>query len=331
MTDFPTLAEIQAARSAIAGRARRTPLVPAPWLAEQAGVPLFLKLETLQPTGSFKIRGAVNALSRLAPEQSRKGVVCASTGNHGRAVAWAARAAGVHATVCLPEGVPEIKLRAVEALGAEVRRTGSSQEDAQREVERLTAGEARIEVPPFDHPHVIAGQGTLGLEILEALPETANVVLPLSGGGLCGGVALALSEMPVRVFGVGIERGAAMAASMSAGRPVPVEELPTLADALAGGIGEDNRFTLALCREWVEDVVLVSEEEVCRAMQSLFRERAIIAEGAGAVGVAALLAGKLKIAGPTVVVVTGRNLDPLRFAAVVRNRPVPLGEGFVRG
>ncbi|MEM6421073.1 MAG: pyridoxal-phosphate dependent enzyme, partial [Pseudomonadota bacterium] len=223
---MPGLEDVRDAATRIAGHALRTPLIPSE-LAAELGQPVLLKLETLQPSGSFKLRGALNAVSRLAPEV--RVVACASTGNHGRALAWAARATGRRAIVCLSALVPEVKVRAVHALGAEVHRIGRSQDDAQEEVDRLVASGGAVEIPPFDHPDVITGQGTIALEILEEQPAVETLLVPLSGGGLIAGMALAAKALKpsIRVIGLSMERGAAMASSLAAGRPVQVEEAPS--------------------------------------------------------------------------------------------------------
>ena len=318
MTDV-TLQSIYAARRAIQGVACRPPLVPAYALGGD-GLDLRLKLETAQPTGAFKLRGAANAAARLSPEALRRGVVCASTGNHGRAVAFAARRLGGRAVVCMSRLVPENKLAAIRALGAETRIIGESQDEAQVEVARLVAEEGLSEIPPFDHPDVIAGQGTIGLELLEDFPDLDTVVVPLSGGGLIAGIARAVkSAAPgVRVVGVSMARGAAMQASLAAGRPVDVREEPTLADSLGGGIGLDNRLTFRMVRELVDDVVLLSEAEIAAAMRRLFLEEGWVAEGGGAVGVALLQDRHRAMLGRRVaLVVSGRGIDMGLFRRVI--------------
>ncbi|WP_046868929.1 hydroxyectoine utilization dehydratase EutB [Microvirga massiliensis] len=313
------LADIVQARSRIADRVRRTPLVPSPSLAIRCGTPVFLKLESHQTTGSFKLRGATNALLSLSDEARLRGLVTASTGNHGRALAYAAREAGVRAVVCMSSLVPDNKVEAVRALGAEVRIVGHSQDDAQEEVDRLVSEQGLTAIPPFDHEAVIAGQGTAGLEIVEDSPQAELILVPLSGGGLAAGVAAAVKgRIPhARVVGVSMERGAAMQASLLAGKPVLVEELETLADSLGGGIGLDNRHTFAMCRDLLDDVVLLSESEIAEGIRHAFMVEGEIVEGAGAVGIAALLAGKVAPKGPVVVLVSGRNIDEVRHRTIV--------------
>ncbi|MBM3519097.1 MAG: hydroxyectoine utilization dehydratase EutB [Alphaproteobacteria bacterium] len=321
-----TLQDIYAARSRIAGLARRTPLVPSPSLAGRLGGEVRLKLETLQDIGAFKIRGAANRILDLSPAERGRGVVTVSTGNHGRAVASAARAAGVRAVVCLSRLVPAFKVAAIEGLGAEVRVVGDSQDEAEVEAVRLVDAEDMVYVNPYDDRHVIAGQGTIGLELLEDYPALETAIVPLSGGGLIGGIALALKAAAprVRVIGVSMERGAAMIESLRAGRPIQVPELPTLADSLGGGIGLDNRHTFALVRDLVDATVQVSEAEIAEAMRHAYREERLIVEGGGAVGIAAVLAGRIAGVGRTGIVLSGRNLDMDLFTRIVTGDPSAL-------
>ncbi len=300
MTLFPTLADVLAAKNAIRGIAIETPLIPSTALSAKAGAEVLLKLETMQPVGAFKIRGAANAMANLSPEARKRGVACCSTGNHGRGVAYAAKHHGVRAIVCLSKLVPHVKVDAIKALGAEVRRIGESQDEAQLEVDRLVASEGMTDLHPFDHPDVIAGQGTIGLEILSARPDIETIVVPLSGGGLFAGIALAAKAIKpaIRMIGVSMDRGAAMIESLQAGKPVDVIELPTLADSLGGGIGLANRWTFELCKRLADQTVMLSEEEIYRGMRALFMEDRLVTEGGGSVGAAALVAGKLVTARP---------------------------------
>lgn len=314
-----TLAEVEAASARIRGHVARTPLVVSPALTRRCGQPIHLKLETRQPVGAFKLRGAVNALLALDTDARRRGLVTASTGNHGRAVAYAAREAGIPAVVCMSALVPSNKVDAVRALGAEVVIVGRSQDDAQAEVERLVAERGLTPIPPFDHADVIAGQGTIGLELIADLPELALVLVPLSGGGLAGGIAVAVKALrpSVRIVGISMERGAAMAASIAAGHPVDIEEEDTLADSLGGGIGLANRFTFALCRDLLDDIVLLTEDEIAAGIRHADREESEVVEGAGAVGIAALLCGKVQPQGPTAIVISGGNIDAAAHRRIV--------------
>jgi threonine dehydratase len=313
------LTEIDAARDRLAGHVVRTPLVPSPSLSRLCGQPVHLKLETRQTTGSFKLRGATNAVLSLDAAALRRGLVTASTGNHGRALAHAAREAGARAIVCMSALVPDHKVAAVRSQGAEIRIIGHSQDDAQAEVDRLVREEGLTEIPPFDALAVIAGQGTVGLEIIEDLPDVELVLVPLSGGGLAAGVAAAVKgrSAEARVVGVSMTRGAAMHASLAAGRPVHVDELETLADSLGGGIGADNRHTLRLCAALLDDAILLSEDEIAAGIRHAAQVEHETVEGGGAVGIAALLAGRVAARGPVAVILSGCNIDPALHRRIV--------------
>jgi threonine dehydratase len=317
--DTVTFQHILVARDRIVGKIAATPVVVSTSLSERLGVPVYLKLEHRQTTGSFKLRGASNAIAWLDAEDRKRGVVAASTGNHGRALSFAARLEGMRAVICMSKLVPSNKVEEIRRLGAEIRIVGNSQDDAQVEVERLVAEEGLVMVPPFDHPAVIAGQGTLGLEIVSAVADVETVLVPLSGGGLAAGIAAAVkgTRPDIKVIGISMQRGAAMKASLDAGRPVQVEEMPTLADSLGGGIGLDNRLTFSMCRDLLDDVVLLSEAEIAAGITHAYSEEREIVEGAGAVGIAALLAGKIKSRGPVVLVLSGRNIDMVRHRDIV--------------
>jgi len=326
----PVLADVHAAAQVIAGIADATPLVPSPHMNDVAGQEFLLKLENMQPIGAFKLRGALNAVAGV---QEASGVTCCSTGNHGRGVAYAARAQGIRAVICMSELVPQAKVDGIRALGAEVRIAGRSQDDAQAEAERLVAEEGLMEISPFDDPKVIAGQGTIGLEIMAARPDIEVLLVPLSGGGLAAGVAMAAKAIKpdIRIVGISMDRGAAMYESLHAGHPVEVEEVPSLADSLGGGIGMQNRLSFPMCRDLLDEVVLVTEEEIYRAMQVLYYEDRIVAEGACVVGLAAVLSGKLRVSGPTATIVTGRNLDMEMFTRVITGQDVILGDKVIEG
>jgi threonine dehydratase len=321
-----TLQDIYRARRTIAPHVRRTPLVPSAALSERTGASVFLKLENLQETGAFKLRGATNRLAVLTGEERARGVVTMSTGNHGRAVAFAATRLNVRATVCMSSLVPANKVAAIRDSGAEVRIIGRSQDEAGREAERLVREEGMILVPPFDDPFIIAGQGTIGLELLEDQPDLDTVLVPLSGGGLIAGIAVALKAAApgVRIVGISMKRGPAMHDSLKAGRPIAVEEGASLADSLGGGIGLDNRYTFRLVRDLVDDAILVDEDAIGRAMAHAYWQERQIIEGAAAVGIAALLTGRVEApAGGTVAcILSGANVAMDSFTDIVaRHRP----------
>ena len=332
MENALTVRDIIAARKKIANTITTTPLVPSSFLCARAGTDFLLKLELVQPIGAFKLRGATNAIHSLTGEV--KGVTCCSTGNHGRGVAYAAKSRGISAVICMSKLVPQTKIDGIKALGAKVYIVGDNQDEAQLESQRLVRDERLTEVPPFDDPFVIAGQGTIGLELIEQNPDIATVLVPVSGGGLAGGIALAMKQLnpAVRIIGISMDRGAAMYASIQAGKPVEVGEYPSLADSLGGGIGIDNKLSFALCRDYLDDIVLVTEEEIYRAMQTLFYEDRIVCEGASAVGVAALLADKLgKLKGPIASIITGRNVDMGVYTAIINGADVTLGDRTISG
>ena len=324
------LADVEAAAQVIAGQADATPLVPS-MLGPRLGGDLWLKLEICQPMGAFKLRGALNALAHLPDEAA--GVTCCSTGNHGRAVAYGAKLRQIRAVICMSELVPQAKVDGIRALGAEVRIKGRSQDEAQLEATRLVQDEGLIDIPPFDDPHVIAGQGTIAREMLRARPDLDTLLIPLSGGGLAAGMAVAARALnpDIRLIGISMDRGAAMAASIKAGHPVAAREVASLADSLGGGIGLENKHSFALCRDLLDTVVLVSEDEIYEAMQALYYEDRLIAEGACAVGIAALMAGKIAPSAQMGTVLTGRNLDMEQFTRVITGQDVRLDELTVKG
>ncbi len=326
-----TLADIHAAAKVIGGVADATPLVPSPFMSARTGTDFLLKLENMQPIGAFKLRGAMNAVAALPADAP--GVTCVSTGNHGRGVAYAAAQRGMRAIICMSELVPQAKVDGIKALGAEVRTIGKSQDEAQFETDRLVGEEGFVEISPFDDPYVIAGQGTIGLEIMASRPDIETLLIPLSGGGLAAGIARAAKAIrpEVKVIGISMDRGAAMHASMQAGRPVEVPEFASLADSLGGGIGMQNRLSLAMCRELLDEVVLVTEEEIYHAMQALYYEDRIVAEGGSVVGLAAVLSGRVSPRGPVATTITGRNLDMSVFTKVVTGQDVQLGDVTVMG
>ena len=305
------------ARSAVEGLAQVTPLLEAAELSKRMGRQVLLKLESLQVTGSFKVRGAANRLAAIGPEQRRAGVVVCSSGNHGRAVAWVAERLGIPATVCVPDWVDPVKLAGIRAARAEAILAGATFDESERRALELARASGRVYVSAYDDPWVIAGQGTLALEVLDALPEPpAAILAPLSGGGLIAGIAAALrwrlGEKAPPAVAVTAERAGVMLASLRAGHPVELPEEDTVAGALSGGIGPDNRYSFALVRDLVAEHVVASEEDVRGAMAYAFRELRLVVEGGGATALAALLAGRWRVPptghGPVVVVVSGGNV-----------------------
>ena len=310
MAPHPIVEDVRAAAARITDIVAETPLRRSEWLSEETGRDVLLKLESEQVTGSFKARGAANTLLQLSEAERERGVVAVSSGNHGRAVAHVADRLGIRAMICLSSRVPSVKREAIEALGARVVVAGPDQDDADAAARRMVDEEGLVLVHPFDDPRVIAGQGTVALEILEQAPETAAAVVPLSGGGLAAGIALVMAEAGVPVIGASQERGPAMVESIAAGRIVPVVEEDTLADALAGGLGPANEHSFHLCRTLLAGTALVTESQIGAAMAGLARREGLTVEGGGAVGVAALRAGMVDVPGPVAVVVSGGNVAP---------------------
>ena len=288
-----------------------TPVVQSQALSKAVGESIYLKLENQQITGSFKIRGAINAISNLSPAQKKAGVVALSTGNHGRGLAFAANLMKIRCIICMSKVVPSNKIEGIKALGAEVRLIGANQDEAQLEADRLSIEEGMTYVSPFDNIDVIAGQGTLGLEIYRQIPELNFAFVPLSGGGLICGVAKALKGLNrnLKVIGVSMDRGAAMYESQKAGKPIFVKEEESLADALTGGIGLDNKYTFQLTKQLVDEIVVVSEKEIADGIHHAYWRESQIVEGAGAVAIASLLNKKFKPNGPSVALMCGRNIN----------------------
>ena len=323
----PILAEVFLAKKRIRPIIYRTPLVPSSRLAEPLGTNVFLKLESLQVTGSFKILGAANKLSVLDEKERQRGVITVSSGNHGRAVAYVAKEFGVQAVICVSEAVPDNKIQAIRELGAEIVVAGKTYDEANEFALQLKDERRLTMVHPFDDADIIAGQGTIGLELMDDLPEIDTVIVPLSGGGLLSGVALALKSIKpsIHTVGVTMDQGAAMVESLKAGHIVEVQEQPTLADALAGGLGEKNLYTFNLIQKYVDETVLVSESEIASAMVFALDKHHLVVEGGGAVGIAALMHKKVKKVGEnTVIVISGSGVD---LAVLLR---VAQGGGKVR-
>ena len=303
-------AEIEAARGRIAGLAVRTPLPQSPELSRRAGVPVLLKPELVQPSGSFKLRGAANRMTKALADGPVPGFVTFSTGNHARAVAWVGTRLDVPTTVCVSRRVPADKVLALRRLGATVRVEGASQDEAGEIARGLERERGLVMVHPFDDPAVIAGQGTIGSELLEDSDDLEAVLVPLSGGGLIGGIAAAVkSRRPdVRVIGLSPVEGAAMVQSVRAGHPIDVEEADTLADSLNGGIGLENAHTFALVRDRVDELVLVEEPEIARGVLAALKWERYLIEGAAAIGLAAVMSGRVELRGPTALILTGRQI-----------------------
>jgi len=305
------LESIKAAHARIGGIIYPLRITESPSLSEQFSSEILLAHEYLQITGAFKLRGALNAMLQLDPEANKAGVTAVSTGNHGKALAFAANYVGLPCTICMSELVPHNKVNAIRSLGAEVKIVGKSQDEAEIEANRLVREEGYTMIPPFEHPHVIEGQGTLGLEMLEQIPDVDTILVQLSGGGLISGIATAIKSMKpeVKIIGISMQLGCAMIESQKAGKPVEVVELPTLADSLGGGIGLDNRWTFNIVRDLVDELILLSEEEIAEGIRHAYFNEQIVLEGGGSVGIGALLAGKVHPGRKTIVLLSGKNID----------------------
>ena len=307
--DLVTLAEIRSAAGTIRGVAVRTPLLPCPWADPDR--PLWLKPENLQPIGAFKIRGAYHAIASLPEAVREHGVVCYSSGNHAQAVAYAARAFGAPAVIVIEDTAPVIKVTATEALGAEVVQVPLP--DRESAAEALAAERGLALIPPFDHPAVIAGQGTIGLEIVADLPDVDLVLVPISGGGLISGIAAAVKALRPAAAVIGVEPalGADARESLAAGeliRWAPADRARTVADGLRA---EPSELTFAHLRKLVDDIVTVTEDEILAAVTIIARKARLIAEPSGAVATAAYLSRAADLpAGRTVAILSGGNIDP---------------------
>jgi threonine dehydratase len=313
---LPDLGSIREAAAGLVGVALRTPLVESAVLSRLAGVPVFLKCEQLQPIGAFKIRGAYTAIRRLPTAARQRGVVTHSSGNHGIAVGWAARRLGVSAVVVVPDDAPAVKLDAIRGTGAQV---VLIPDRSLREptVERLVQERGLAPIPPFDHPDVMAGQATVGLEILEQLPGVTEILSAVSGGGLLGGIASAVRALaaPIRVVGVEPAGAAKLTAALAAGRPTRIEQPRSMADGLLShSIGQLNWQAIAPV---VREAVTVGEDDLAAAVRFLFRGQGLRVEPSGAAPTAAVLAGRVSLAGPAVLVVSGGNVDSEPFQRLI--------------
>lgn len=318
------LEEVRRARERTAGRLRRTPLIHSAWLSERAGTDVHLKLESLQVTSSFKARGALNAVLALAertpPGEPLPTVVSASAGNHGRALAWAASSVSLPVVIFTPRNAPAAKLSAIRGHGADLRAEADDYEGAEALAKEFARRTGALYLSPYSHPDLLAAIGGIALEILEDLPGVSQVVVPVGGGGLIAGVAQALKALrpAARVVGVEVQASHPFTASLAAGRIVEVQVGPTLADGLAGNMDPDN-IAFPIVQRLVDQIVLASEAHLAAAIRGLIGREHLVAEGAGATGVAAVLAGSVPATtpGPITIIVSGANIDTARLAAIL--------------
>lgn len=318
----PTLDEFAQAAEVVHRVARSTPLESSRYLAEILGVPrVYLKCENLQRTGAYKLRGAYNRLRQLTHDEKALGVVAASAGNHAQGVAFAARELGIKATIFMPLGVALPKLQATRRYGAEVQLVGDNFDETLAAAREFVAQTGAIFIAPFDHPAVILGQGTVALEMLEAAPDIETLVVPIGGGGLISGVAAAAKltaerdGRTIRVVGVQAENTASFVPSLAAGEPVTIETKPTIADGIA--VARPGDLTYQMVERYVDEIVTVSDDDIARAIVMLLERTKLVAEPAGAAGVAALLTGKVQASGPTATILSGGNIDPLLLQRVI--------------
>jgi threonine dehydratase len=314
-----TRADIEAARALLGDVARLTPVETSRPLSERVGGPVALKCENLQRAGSFKIRGAYVRIARLTDEERSRGVVAASAGNHAQGVALAAKLLGCQSTVFMPDGAPIPKVEATKAYGAAVRFAGVTVDEALRAAESFATETGAVLIHPFDHPDIVAGQGTVGLEILEQVPDVRTIVVGVGGGGLASGIAAAVkgARDDVRVVGVQAAGAAAYPPSLASGHPVALESMATIADGIA--VGCPGKLTYRMVRELVDDIVTVSEEALSQALLLCLERAKLVVEPAGAASVAALMDQPKSFEAPVVAVLSGGNIDPVLLLRVLRH------------
>jgi threonine dehydratase len=319
----PTLKDFEAAEANVLAIAKKTPLLDSFYLSDLIGGQVFLKAENLQRTGAYKLRGAYNRMSKLTAQERKRGVVAASAGNHAQGVALAASKLGIKATIFMPIGASLPKVQATKGYGAEVVLTGATFAECLKAAQEFSQKKNSVFIPPFDHIDVVIGQGTVGLEIMQELPDVDNIVVAIGGGGLAAGVAVAAklsakaNGRKVKVYGVQSEHAAPYVPSMKSGKLTEVVTTPTIADGIA--VSKPGRIPFELIKKHLDKVVTVSENEIAKAILVLLERSKQVVEPAGAVGVAALIAGKLKLKGKTVVILSGGNMDPLLLQRVVRH------------
>ena len=313
-----SLDRIIEAHKKIAPYVNYTPLIYSNFLSQNRTVKL--KLESLQITGSFKLRGAMNKLLSLSEEQKTRGVIAVSTGNHGKGVAYASSFLGIKSTIYMSSMVPQYRKEAIESLGAKVEIIGSNSDEADLHAREVSKKENIILIHPFDDEDIIAGQGTVGLEMLKEFPEVDTVIIPTSGGGLIGGIALALKfqKPSVKVIAVSMERGPSMYESLKHGKPVDVEELETLADCLGGSIGLDNQYTFNIAKEIIDDFVLVDEDKIAEGIRLNFLEHRLVTEGAAATSVMVAKDNLSSHLGKNIIcLICGGNIESKLFTKII--------------
>ncbi|GAB4073034.1 hydroxyectoine utilization dehydratase EutB [Barrientosiimonas marina] len=313
-----TQRDVWKAKNRIAPWVTKSPLIYSKPLSETAGSPVHLKLENLHPAYSFKIRGAANKMLNLPSQEQKRGVVTFSTGNFGLSVAYMAKKLHINAVICISRWVPQTKIETLKRFGAQIEMSGNSQDDAENRGYQLAKEHGLTLIHPFDDGLVIAGQGTIGLEILEEMPEVDTVIGGLSGGGLHAGLGVALktADPNIRITGISTIRGPAMYESIKQGEPVTVTEQNTLADSLLGGIGRDNHYTMAMVKQYVDDILLLDDDSIARGMVFMLEQERMVVEGAAASGIGAILDNRVQLGSHAVVVVSGCNVDPMTMTSL---------------
>lgn len=312
--------DVWKAQNRIRKTVQKTPLVFSHPLSDITGANIYLKLENMHETGAFKIRGAANKILSLTAEQRSKGVATFSTGNHGIAVAYLAKQLNIPATICISRRVPKEKVNKLKGSGALVEVVGDNQDDAEAFCKELEQKYGIAIIPPFDDPEIIAGQGTIGAEIMEELPEIDEAVIPLSGGGLLAGIAFFLKNVDsaINITGISMESSAVMHESLKQGQPVVLKEADTLADSLLGGIGADNRYTFSMTKKYMNQSYLVSEKSIAKGILFMAEHHKMIIEGAAAAGIGWLLKQKKLTGKNIVVIISGNNIDHLSVSALIK-------------
>ncbi len=316
-TTFVTLDDLRAAAERVRGTAVRTPTMTLPWPGPGAAHPFVIKCENLQPMGAFKVRGAFNMLAQLPADARARGVVTYSSGNHGQGVAMAAKSMGVPAVIVMPTTAPAVKVDGVRSYGAEVIFAGTTSIERQARAEAEAAARGLTIIPPFDHPMVIAGQGTVGLELLEQVPDLGTVYVPMGGGGLIAGVAAAIKQLrpEVRIIGVEPTGAMKMRAARDAGHPVTLDKTASIGDGIMNMRAGD--ITFAHVEKYVDDLVAVPDEAMAKAVAWLFKTARIVAEPSGAAPTAAVMLGLGEPVGTVAAIVSGGNVQPDHFAKYI--------------
>lgn len=316
--------DIKEAQISLRSLVQTSPVYPSAYLSRKFGASIYLKLENSQATRSFKVRGAGNVIMHFSESQRSQGAITYSTGNHGKAASYIGTQLGIPVRVCISELAPKNKIEGILEFGGIPVVYGKSQDEAMQQAFHLAEQNGYSIIDPINNPYTVSGHGTIGLELLEQIENLSMVLVPVSGGALIAGIATVIKTLKpeVQVIGVSMERGAAMHASLAAGAPILVPEVSSIADSLQGGISLNNAYSFSIVKKLVDDIVLVTEEDIINAIYSAFHHDHQVLEGAGAVGIAAIISGKVKVAPnqSAVCVCTGSNIDTTRFLEIVNGR-----------